>query len=117
MMKIYTHLPDEIKMFTYAKNHHFIELTDTNGNIAKLNADSVLVGQCLSCGAKLIAFSNMGEMSCTHCGSTNTKWLWANPQLSFIPEKESAFTNVIGEKIKALQQDIEQFKKDSGSKK
>lgn len=89
-MKIETHLPAEIVGFEYRKNHHWLKLKNDKGQEIKLNATGVLVGQCTVCDAMVLAFSNMGNMVCTHCQSP-VKWQWTKPQLSFVPETESDF--------------------------
>jgi hypothetical protein len=92
-MKVVTSLPDFVHGFRYVKNHHFIELTDNDGNKVTLNAGGIMLGDCKECKAKVAAFENRERMICTHCGGQVT-WQWTRPQLAFVPEKESDFKSV-----------------------
>jgi len=89
-VKIVTSLPASVKGFHFVKNHHFVELEDSEGNKIKLNAAEILVGTCTGCTQQCVALVNSGAMMCTHCGG-NVKWAWSRPQLAFIPEHESQF--------------------------
>lgn len=89
-MKHNVNLPDEVKRFTYVKNHHWIELEDTQGNVTKLTPTALMMGKCKVCTEVNIALYRMGEMRCTYCGS-EVEWAWSRPQLAFVPEKESDF--------------------------
>lgn len=97
VMKIQTHLPDDIHAFRYVKNSHYIELEDSNKNVIKLVAKSMVKGVCTKCNETIWAETRSGLMRCPHCVS-NVKWVWGKAQLVFVPEEESEFTSpIVGE--------------------
>jgi len=103
-VKITTNLPDDVHGIVYVKNTHFIELEDDKGNRTKLNASGLLIGQCQECKERVVALTNQGKMTCTHCGSA-VKWAWTRPQLAFVPEHESKFLGWDADKNAAAEED------------
>lgn len=89
-MIVTVNVPTAVKGFRFLKNHHFVELQDADGNKIVLDADTILLGDCTACQAKVAAFTNAGTMTCTHCGGA-VKWRYVRPQLAFIAEHESKF--------------------------
>lgn len=102
--------PDHIRGITYRKNHHWIELTDDEGNVTKLNATGIVMYACKTTGCKFKMFipqetdakgqsviANHGNLPCALCG-TWMKPTWIKPQLSFLPEGESAFKGPLDKK-------------------
>lgn len=85
-------LPSEIRSFMWVRNHHYVALKDIDGNEIKLDATTILLGECVdrTCGQRFAVFTNQGEMVCPHCKGA-VKWLYARAQLAFIAEHESQF--------------------------
>lgn len=83
-------LPSSVKEFTWRRNHHWIELEDEDGNRVRLEAISLIKGQCTACKLTVYAMSRYGRMVCPHCAS-RVAWVWGRGQLAFVPEGETEF--------------------------
>jgi hypothetical protein len=92
-MIVRTSLPSSIRSFKYVKNHHYIELEDEHGNKIRLIAMSLLKGTCTHCNNDVYVKTRIGAMTCPHCLVASVNWVWGDAQLSFVPEKESAFVS------------------------
>jgi hypothetical protein len=95
--KVTASVHPDVKRFAWVRNHHFIELEDKDGRHIVLNASGVLVGRCEDCSAKVIAFSHLGHMLCTHCGGGKVAWAWTKPQIAFIPEQANDFAAALAD--------------------
>lgn len=81
----------QLKSVLYVRNHHFIELTDEQGNTIRLIAKSMIRGLCKTCGQTIYAETRSGAMTCPHCFGA-VGWVWGKAQISFVPEDESSFS-------------------------
>ncbi len=90
-MKLTTDLPEEIKSFSYVKNHHYIELEDNSGHKHKVMATGLRKGICQRCSFIFYSEINPGDIRCPVCVSLSVEWTWGNLQLCFIPETPSMF--------------------------
>lgn len=90
MMKIATHLPDEIHSFTYVKNSHWIELEDDNGHKSKLLDNALMRYSCPGCQFMCLTPSNSGPIDCPVCRSS-MRQEWNRVQTCFVPEAETFF--------------------------
>ena len=91
--RISTHLPATVRSFTWVRNHHYVELEDVDGERTRLDATTILLGDCTVCKERVVALTNNGEMTCTHCRGA-VKWRYARPQVAFIAEHESRFMGI-----------------------
>lgn len=94
-----TQLPEHVRSFEWVRNHHYVALKDMDGEEIKLDATTILLGDCTACKEKVVALTNNGMMTCTHCGGA-VKWRYTRPQLAFIAEHESRFMGLDAHKNK-----------------
>ena len=105
-VKIDASLPEIVHGIEYVTNHHYIKLTDKEGNKLKLNAKSLLMGRCITCKQVFYVQSRMGNMVCPHCCGV-VKWSWGKFQTGFVPEEESGFmTPKIFNEVKDIVKDV-----------
>jgi len=90
MTNIEAVLPECIHTFTYVKNHHFIKLTDDDGNSTTLRARDIIQFTCHKCNSVFWMGTNQAA-HCPTCLSEDLAKDWVDLQLSFIPESESKF--------------------------
>lgn len=88
---IATHLPEGVHGVKYVKNHHYIELIDSEGRVIKINATGIILYLCIECDEHFFMLSNKAN-GCPVCGEHGqVKNVWLKPQLAFIPEQPSDF--------------------------
>ena len=89
-MRFEVNLHEDVRGCEYVKNHHYIKLTDKNGNKLILNPISMVKYTCVACNHIFFAEFNSGGASCPFCiGETEAQW--GSMQLCFVPEDESEF--------------------------
>jgi len=99
-IRIRTHLPKTVG-FKYKPNHHFVELEDSEGNVAHLPAHGVMAHGCGDCNMQWLTMTNMCSF-CPSCGSSNVVRRWGALQVAFVPEKESSFIAPISNEAKDI---------------
>lgn len=85
-------LSDNVRSAQYVVNHHYIKLTDWDGNELILNPTSMVKYECEDCDHFFFACWNSGKALCPFCGG-KCKTKWGSMQLCFVPEDESNFEN------------------------
>ncbi len=88
---IKAHLPEGTKGIAYAKNHHWIELVDEEGNTHRLPATALVMYRCSKCSETWFRTINRGSTPCLECGYDRVEPVWRVPQLAFVPEDSSEF--------------------------
>lgn len=86
-------LPPGWKVTKYVTNHHYVELTGPDGQIVRLNALSLVRGECTDCGQAFYVESRIGGMVCPHCQG-GVEWVWGAARLSFVAETDARFSTV-----------------------
>lgn len=89
-MHVELKLPDHVRSAAYVVNHHYIKLTDWNGNELILNPTSMVKYECSDCDHFFFASWNAGKACCPFCGG-NCDPKWGTMQLCFVPDDESKF--------------------------
>jgi RNA polymerase subunit RPABC4/transcription elongation factor Spt4 len=94
---IETNITGAVLEFTYARNHHYLKLTDQEGNQHMLIEQGLIRYDCTECKYFFYATSNMAT-SCPVCKSEELKNAWMKPQVSLIPESASEFRLTVASK-------------------
>jgi len=85
-------LPKGVRKFSYAPNHHYVELEDDHGRRTHLPATDLMRVSCSACRFFFFVASNYGLQTCPHCSATGTlEKTWGKMQIAFVPEDESDF--------------------------
>lgn len=87
-------LSDHVRSAQYVVNHHYIKLTDWDGNELILNPTSMVKYECEDCDHFFFSGFNAGKVKCPFCGGA-CKPKWGTMQLCFVPEDESGFVPVV----------------------
>ncbi len=90
-MTFTTNLTESVKELIYAENHHYLTLTDKDGNQITLLENSLVCYKCSACTFEFYSNSNAAQF-CGSCGSLDIKSQWTKPQIALIPESESDFS-------------------------
>lgn len=89
-MKIQTNLPESVHSLQYVKNHHWIELEDTQGRKIRLHDNGLVRYECPGCKFFCLTASNSGKLGCPVCRTVMVQQ-WQRMQVCFVPEQESDF--------------------------
>jgi rubrerythrin len=85
-----TSLAGAVSEMAYAKNHHWLKLTDGDGNATMLIEHGLVKWSCQGCKFLFFTAMNPGRLCCPSCGGAADP-LWVRPQVSLVPEDANAF--------------------------
>ena len=83
-------MPAEVQAVHYARNSHYIKLTDCKKRTTKLFAKKTMRFKCSGCGWSMIAENMDEQLPCPKC-SNPLDAQWGKLQLCFLPDDESEF--------------------------